>query len=100
VQENFYFRQLWAQAYVYGISNRKTMSHSHLCHEGQAKRGPNEMCSILDYITNHVSETVKELHICFLAETKATLLSDSLMGDSKISFNTFPLEDPVAGILG
>jgi hypothetical protein len=37
------------------------MSHFYLYHEGQVKRGPNEI--LLDYITNHVSETVKELFL-------------------------------------
>jgi hypothetical protein len=31
-------------------------------HERQAKTGPNKICSLLlDYITNHISERVKEL---------------------------------------
>jgi hypothetical protein len=38
------------------------MSHFYLYHEGQGEGEPNEICSLLlDYITNHVSETVKEL---------------------------------------
>jgi hypothetical protein len=38
--------------------------HFYLYHEGHAKREPNEICpSLLDYTTNHVSETAKELRI-------------------------------------
>jgi uncharacterized Zn finger protein len=39
-------------------------SHFYLYHEGQTKRGTSEICAfVFDYITNHIPETVKELHI-------------------------------------
>jgi hypothetical protein len=45
---------------MYNLNNNK----SHFYHEGQAKRGPKEICSLLlDYITNHISSAVKELNI-------------------------------------
>ena len=62
VQEMFYLRKLWL--YVFGIHNLKDGTAKFYCyHEGQAKRGPDEVCSFLyDYIKN-LPETVKELHI-------------------------------------
>jgi hypothetical protein len=50
--------------YGFGINNLKIMSYFYLYHKRQVKRGPKEIYSLLlDYITNHVSESVKELHI-------------------------------------
>jgi hypothetical protein len=50
------------------------MSHTHLYHEGEAETGPRETCFwLLDYIINHISETVKELHF----------ISDSFHGQNK-----------------
>lgn len=63
VQEIFYFRQLWL--YLFEIHNLKDNSgYFYSYHEGHAKKGPNEICTFLiDYISNHVSPEVKELHI-------------------------------------
>jgi hypothetical protein len=67
---------------VFAINNLKVMSDFYLYHGRQAKRGPNETCSLLlEYITNHVSETVEELQLfptAILAKRETTLLSDSL----------------------
>jgi hypothetical protein len=78
VQEFCYFHEPWV--YVFG-TNLKIMSHFYLYHEGQAKIGPNEIHSLLlDYITNHIPENVKEgfLLTAVLAERETILLSDSL----------------------
>ena len=63
VQEIFYFRQLWY--YLFEIHDLKDNSgHFYAYHEGQARKTPNEICTFLqDYIFNHVSPDVKELHI-------------------------------------
>jgi hypothetical protein len=76
-----YSSQLWVC--VFGINNQKVMSHFYLHHEGQANRGFNEICSLLlEYITNHVSDIVKELIFFFRQQSwpkqKPYLVSDSL----------------------
>jgi hypothetical protein len=66
VQEAFYIRQL--RVYAFETNNLKTMSHFY--HEGQDKRGPNEIrCLLLDYITNHISETTKELNFFLISDS-------------------------------
>jgi hypothetical protein len=93
--------------YVFGISYRKVMSHFYLYHEGQAKRGHDVICSpLLDYVTNRVSEAVKQLHIfvptAVLDEIQTILLRDLLqrwllMGNSAESFNSFLPENLYQG---
>lgn len=63
VQEAFYLRQLWV--FNLGIKNLQTgKSHFYLYHEGQDKKGPNEICSLLnEYITKNIPQNCKELHI-------------------------------------
>lgn len=63
VQEIFYYRQLWV--YSFEIHNLKTgAGHFYMYHEGQALKGPNEVCTFLaDYIKNHIPQEVEELHI-------------------------------------
>lgn len=68
----FIFYQLWAQ-------NNK--SYLYLFHEWQAKSGPNEVCYVLfDHITNHASETVKELFFTdeYRAKEGTVVLTDLL----------------------
>jgi hypothetical protein len=63
VQEIFYFRQLWV--YAFEVHNIKdNTGHFYTYHEGQARKGPDEVCTFLnDYIKSHVSEDITELHI-------------------------------------
>lgn len=63
VQEIFYYRQLWI--YSFEIHNLRTgAGHFYMYHEGQALKGPNEVCTFLnDYITNHIPQEVEELHL-------------------------------------
>lgn len=73
VQEIFYLRQLTVN--VFCIFNTKTdLAHYYIYHEGQAHKGPDEVASfLLDYIKNHVPETVTVLH----------LFSDNCPGQNK-----------------
>lgn len=73
VQEIFYLRQLWV--YCFEIHNLKTdAGHFYMYHEGEALKGPNEVCTFLnDYIKNHIPQEVQELHI----------FSDSCPGQNK-----------------
>lgn len=63
VQEMFYLRQLIVN--VFGIHNIKTKrAMFYLYHEGQAKKGPDEVCSFIrDYIEENVPESTSELHL-------------------------------------
>lgn len=63
VQEIFYFRQLWV--YAVQIHNLKyNTGHFYTYHEGQARKGPNEVCTFLyDYIMNHIPPEITELHL-------------------------------------
>lgn len=63
VQEIFYYRQLWV--YAFQIHNLKeNTGHFYTYHEGQAYKGPNEVCTfLLDYIVNKLSPEITELHI-------------------------------------
>lgn len=63
VQEIFYFRQLWV--YAFEIHNLKDKTgHFYTYHEGQARKGPDEVCTFLyDYIVNHIPAGVTELHL-------------------------------------
>jgi hypothetical protein len=80
----------------------------HVHHEGEAKRGPNEICSLLsDYITNYVSETVKESLIssdsCPGQNKSRTVVRfpETLDANGRLHkiFQYFRSEDPVTGTL-
>lgn len=63
MQEVFYLRQLTLQ--VFCIYNTKTkQSHFYLYHEGQAKKGGNDVASFIikSYIKEMVPKEVNELH--------------------------------------
>ncbi|KAJ4445973.1 hypothetical protein ANN_12659 [Periplaneta americana] len=59
--EMFYLRKLWL--FVFGIHNQENNTAQFYCyHEGQANRGPIEVCTFLnDYISE--LDSVKELHV-------------------------------------
>jgi hypothetical protein len=63
VQEMFYWRQLSVSVFcIHDIKTEK--SAIFLYHEEQAHKGPNEVCSFLDYyIKNNISSSVDELHL-------------------------------------
>nr|CAI5850994.1 unnamed protein product [Callosobruchus analis] len=63
VQEIFYFRQLWV--YAFQVHNLKTnKGHFYTYHEGQAHKGPDEVCSfLLHYIENNIPPEITELHL-------------------------------------
>lgn len=63
VQEIFYYRQLWVYGFeVHDIKNNK--GHFYTYHEGQARKGPDEVCTFLqDYITKYVPLEITELHL-------------------------------------
>lgn len=63
VQEVFYYRQLWVFEFcIHNIKTGKAYFYSY--HEGQALKGPNEVCSFLhNYFSTDVPLHVKELHI-------------------------------------
>lgn len=62
VQEMFYLRKLWL--YVFCVHDLKTNSANfYTYHEGEAKRGPNEVCSLLWKTIQNMDPSVKELHV-------------------------------------
>lgn len=62
VQEVFYFRQLWVFEFcIVNLKNNKATFFSY--HEGEALKGPNEVCSFLNKYFEEIPEEVKELHI-------------------------------------
>lgn len=63
VQEIFYYRQLWV--YAFQIHNLKDGSgHFYTYHEGQALKGPNEVCTFLkDYVENKIPPEITELFV-------------------------------------
>lgn len=63
VQDVFYLRQLWVNLFF--IHNLKTgQSVAYVYHEGVAKKGANDVCSIIhDYIQNCIPGTVKHLRL-------------------------------------
>lgn len=73
IQDIFYMRQLWV--YMFGVHNMKTnTSVLYTYHEGIARKGANEVCTfLLNYITEYVPHTVKELR----------LFSDGAAGQNK-----------------
>lgn len=73
VQDLFYLRQLTVSLFC--IHNMTTGQVVYfIYHEGNAKEGPNEVCSFLyQYIENYIPDNVKELH----------LFSDNCPGQNK-----------------
>lgn len=62
VQEMFYLRKLWL--YVFCVHDLKTNSADfYTYHEGEAKRGPDEVCSLLWKTIQNMDPSVKELHV-------------------------------------
>lgn len=62
VQELFYLRQL--TGYVFCIQNiKQNKSTIFIYHEGQAKRGPDEVCSFLKQYIDSVPMTYDEVHV-------------------------------------
>lgn len=63
VQEIFYYRQLWVNCFC--ITDLKTNTSTvYMYHEGIAKKGGNEVASLLvDFLQQHIPKTAKELHI-------------------------------------
>lgn len=64
VQEMFYLRKLWYYVFnVHSLGNDISVFYTHT--EGDAQRGPNEVSTaILDFITQHIPDEVKTLHVC------------------------------------
>ncbi|GBP40872.1 hypothetical protein EVAR_88933_1 [Eumeta japonica] len=62
VQEMFYLRKLWL--YEFCVHDLKT-NEAHFCtyHEGEAKRGPDEVCSLLWMMIQRMDPKIKELHV-------------------------------------
>lgn len=73
IQEIFYLRQLWVNCF--GIKNLKTNETVfYVYHEGTAKKGANEICSmLLHYFDNFLDENINEL----------VLFSDNCPGQNK-----------------
>ncbi|GBP78544.1 hypothetical protein EVAR_61676_1 [Eumeta japonica] len=62
VQEMFYLRKLWL--YVFCVHDLKTNeAHFYTYHEGEAKGGPDEVCSLLWMMIQKMDPKIKELHV-------------------------------------
>lgn len=62
VQEMFYYRQLWL--YGFEIHDLKNNSgHFYTYHEGQALKGPNEVCTFVNDYVKKMPAEIQELHI-------------------------------------
>ena len=63
VQEILYYQKLWV--FEFSKHNLKTGEAKFFSyHEGQAYKGPNEVCtSLKHYFENEVSENIKEIYI-------------------------------------
>ncbi|KAJ4451723.1 hypothetical protein ANN_03193 [Periplaneta americana] len=56
--EMFYLRKLWL--FVFGIHNLENNTAQYYCyHEGQATRGPNEVCTLLNDYISEIPDSVK-----------------------------------------
>lgn len=63
VQETYYLCQVNINVFCIH-NNKKNNAKIYLYHEGQGRKGPNEVCSFLmDYLDNEISDEVEELHI-------------------------------------
>lgn len=56
----FYLRKLWLCVCVHDLMNSDNF---YTYHEGEAKRGPNEVCSLLWKTIQNMDSSVKELHV-------------------------------------
>lgn len=63
VQEMFYLRKLWHYVFcVHSLGDNKSTMYTY--HEGVAKKGANDVCSMInDYIKTSVNEKVKTLYV-------------------------------------
>lgn len=63
VQEVFYYRQLWVYEFcIHDMKNNKAFLYSY--QEGQALKGPNEVCTfLLNFINEHVPPVITQLHL-------------------------------------
>jgi hypothetical protein len=63
MQEMFYYRQLWFFDFcIHNLKTGKAVFYSY--HKGEGSKDPDEVSSfLLDYVSNHVPETVKELYL-------------------------------------
>lgn len=63
VQEVFYYRQLWVNVFnIHNISAGNSMYYVY--HEGLAKKGPDEVCTMLNmYVQNELPPQVRHLHL-------------------------------------
>ncbi|CAG9784775.1 unnamed protein product [Diatraea saccharalis] len=62
VQEMFYLRKLWL--YVFCVHDLKSnTANFYTYHEGEAKRGPDEVCSLLWKTIQNIDPAVKVLHV-------------------------------------
>lgn len=62
VQEMFYLRQLWL--YGFEIHDlKKDTGHFYTYHEGQAAKGPNEVCTFINDYVQKMPAEIQELHI-------------------------------------
>lgn len=60
VQEVFYYRQLWVNVFnIHNISAGNSMYYVY--HEGQAKKGPDKVCTML--VQNELPPQVRHLHL-------------------------------------
>lgn len=62
VQEMFYLRKLWL--YIFCVHDLKSNSADfYTYHEGEAKRGPDDVCSLLWKTIQNMNPAIKELHV-------------------------------------
>lgn len=62
VQETFYLRQLCVYVFcLYDI--KKNKAKLYIYHEGQAKKGPDDVCSFLSDFSSKVPDYVKNLYV-------------------------------------
>lgn len=62
VQEMFYLRKLWL--FVFCVHDLKTnLANFYTYSEGEAKRGPDEVCSLLWKTIQNMDPAIKELHV-------------------------------------
>jgi hypothetical protein len=70
------------RAFVFGMNNLKIISHIFICNMKSKQREVlTKYVPLLDYNTNHVSDTAKYLYVfstVVLAKTETIRLSDSL----------------------
>lgn len=100
VQEMFYLRKLWL--YVFCVHDLKTnCADFYTYHEGVAKRGPDDVCSLLWKTIQHMDPAIKELHVfsdaCGGQNRNNTLIRFMLMLVSTGRFDKIYQYFPVRG---